>query len=73
MSIYGIPLKSGNLPWFLMAFHVLMAGNLISDLIGVATGHTYIYLKEILPESYGYDLLKTPKFMKTLVDKLNNV
>merc|ERR1712110_803947 len=40
--------------------------------IGVAAGHSYVYLKEVLPESHGYDLLKTPNLIRTLVDKLNN-
>jgi len=55
-----------------MAFHLFTGGNPFNDLIGVAAGHSYIYLKEVLPESHGYNLLKTPNFMQTLVDKLNN-
>jgi hypothetical protein len=55
-----------------MAYHLLTGHNPFSDLIGVAAGHTYIYLKMVLPESHGYDLLKTPKLMDNLVAKLNN-
>lgn len=72
MSIYGFPVKSANLPWVLMAMHILMGGGIISDLVGVAAGHSYIYLKEVLPESHGYDLLKTPNFMRSIVGWLNN-
>ena len=56
-----------------MGFHLFTGGNPFNDLIGVATGHTYIYLKTILPDSHGYDLLKTPTFMQTLVAKLKTV
>jgi len=71
ISIWGFPVQSCNLPWVLMAFHLFTGGNPFNDLIGVATGHTYYYLKNILPDSYGYDLLKTPKLMHSLVTKLN--
>ena len=54
-----------------MAFHLFTGGDPFSDLIGVAAGHTYIYLKTILPDSHGYDLIKTPSFMESLVLKLN--
>lgn len=67
MSIWGFPVQSKNLPWVLMAFHLFTGGNPFNDLIGVATGHMYYYLKAILPESHGYDLLKTPSVADKLV------
>ena len=73
MSIWGFPVQSCNLPWVLMAFHLFTGGNPFNDLIGVATGHTYFYLKNILPDSHGYDLIKTPSFMHALVLKLNSM
>jgi len=54
-----------------MVYHLLTGHNPFSDLIGVAAGHTYIYLKMVLPESHGYDLIKTPKLIEKLVDKIN--
>ena len=71
MSIWGFPVMSCNLPWVLMAFHLFTGGNPFNDLIGVAAGHTYVFIKTILPDSHGYDLLKTPSFMHSLVNKLN--
>jgi Derlin-2/3 len=47
----------------LIAFHLLTGGNPFSDLVGVAAGHTYYYLKHVLPESHGYNLLKTPSWI----------
>lgn len=70
-SIWGFQFKSANLPWVLMLYHLLTGHNPFSDLIGVAAGHSYIYLKMVLPESHGYDLLKTPKLIERLVDKIN--
>ena len=64
VSIWGFPVKSGNLPWVLLAFSILTGGDPFHDLIGIAAGHTYIYLKEVLPLSYGYNILKTPKIIE---------
>ena len=64
MSIWGFPVTSIHLPWVLMGFHLFTGGNPFNDLIGVAAGHTYVYLKEVLPESHGYDLLKTPNLIQ---------
>lgn len=73
MSIWGFPVQSLHLPWVLMGFHLFTGGDPFNDLIGVAAGHCYVYLKEVLPDSHGYDLLKTPKLMQIIVDKLNGV
>ena len=54
-----------------MGFHLFTGGNPFNDLIGVAAGHSYFYLTEVLPDSHGYDLLKTPGIIQTLVAKLN--
>lgn len=70
MQIWGFPVQSGNLPWALLAFSVLTGGNPFDDLIGIAAGHTYIFLKITLPRTHGYDLLKTPKFFENWVNRL---
>ena len=72
-AIWGFQFKSCNLPWVLMVYHLLTGHNPFSDLIGVATGHSYIYLKMVLPESHGYDLLKTPLSIEKLVAKINDL
>jgi hypothetical protein len=70
VSIWGFPVQSGNLPWALLAMSVLTGGNPFNDLIGIAAGHTYIFLKMTLPVSHGYDLLKTPKFIEHIVNEV---
>jgi len=70
MTIYGFPVKSGHLPWVLIALHMLTGGSPFGDLVGVAAGHSYIFLKMILPQSHGYDLLKNPSWIEFLTRKL---
>lgn len=67
ISLWGFPVKSGNLPWVLLLLSVLTGGDPFHDLIGIAAGHTYIYLKLVLPQSHGYDFLKTPKLLEKWV------
>ena len=70
VSLWGIPVSSGNLPWALLVFSVLTGGSPFNDLIGIAAGHTYIFLKMTLPVTHGYDLLKTPKFFENFINGL---
>jgi Derlin-2/3 len=70
VSIWGFPVSSGNLPWALLALSILTGGDPFHDLIGIAAGHTYIYLKMVLPVSHGYDWLKTPKFLENIVNEI---
>ena len=63
MSLWGFPVKAANLPWVLLFMSIVTAGDPFKDLIGIAAGHTYMYLKVILPQSHGYNLLKTPKLI----------
>jgi len=71
MSLWGFPVKSANLPWVLIAMHVLMGGSPFKDLVGVAAGHSYIFLVKVLPESHGITMLKTPKSIEKLVQRVN--
>lgn len=38
------------------------------DLIGLIIGHLYIMLKDILPGTHGYHIMKTPVFFKKATD-----
>lgn len=68
VSIWGIPVQSGNLPWALLVLSILTGGDPFTDLIGIAAGHTYIFLKMTLPRTHGYDLLKTPKLIENFIN-----
>mmetsp|Transcript_96494 Transcript_96494/g.132887 ORF Transcript_96494/g.132887 Transcript_96494/m.132887 type:complete len:175 (-) Transcript_96494:153-677(-) len=71
MRLYGFPVKNANLPWVVIALHILMGGSPFQDLCGVAAGHSYIFLKTVLPDSHGYDLLKTPCSIEKFVARVN--
>lgn len=54
------------MPFALLLFSMITGGNIIGDLIGIAAGHVYYFLKDICPIVYGYDILKTPQFLYKL-------
>eukprot|EP00742_Colponemidia_sp_Colp-10_P000634 GILJ01000692.1.p1 GENE.GILJ01000692.1~~GILJ01000692.1.p1 ORF type:complete len:258 (-),score=34.19 GILJ01000692.1:113-844(-) len=63
MSMFGFLFQSFHWPWVLLAFSVLIGGSIVLDLFGIAVGHFFYFLKDILPVQYGYNLLKTPSFL----------
>ena len=51
-------------PWVLLFFSLITGGDIVSDLIGIAAGHLFYYLKDLAPINHNLDLLKTPGFLK---------
>ena len=57
----------------MMGFGVLTGGSPFNDLIGVAVGHLYYFLTEVLPESHGHNPIKTPNWIRRAVLWANNI
>lgn len=68
--LYFWPVQSKNLPWVLLAFSIITGGDPFTDLIGIAAGHSYIWLKHVIPQSHGYNFLATPRWAHDLVKYL---
>lgn len=57
------------LPWALMGFSLLLGNSILVDLLGIAVGHIYYFLEDVLPnQPGGKRLLLTPSFLKLLLD-----
>eukprot|EP01017_Pseudomicrothorax_dubius_P001604 TRINITY_DN0_c569_g1_i1.p1 TRINITY_DN0_c569_g1~~TRINITY_DN0_c569_g1_i1.p1 ORF type:complete len:142 (-),score=42.43 TRINITY_DN0_c569_g1_i1:20-445(-) len=67
--LFGFIVTSAYLPWILLVYDLIIGGSIVPNLIGIAAGHTYIFLKDILPNSHRINVLKTPKFFEKLVLK----
>jgi len=61
-----LPVQATNLPWVLLALSVITGGDPFKDLIGIAAGHSFIYLKTVLPNTHGYKFLETPKVFEKI-------
>merc|ERR1711871_107955 len=66
--MFGLQFQAQYLPWVLTGFALLMGGSPMPDLLGIAAGHVYHFLKNVVPANYGGTSgLKTPAFYHRLV------
>lgn len=66
-SIWGIQMKAIHLPFAYLVLSVLM-GDAYWDIIhGIAIGHLFYFLVDVVPIVYGKDMIHTPQF---LIDQL---
>ncbi|KAH8090009.1 hypothetical protein JL720_6305 [Aureococcus anophagefferens] len=63
VSLYGFPVQALYLPWALLAFNMLIGNPLTVPLMGVACGHAYYFAIEVVPETYGVDVVVTPQWL----------
>ncbi|XP_039291994.1 derlin-2 [Nilaparvata lugens] len=70
MNFFGLlNFQAPYLPWVLLGFSVLLGNPVWVDLMGMAVGHLYYYVEDVLPQILGgFRLLNTPQFMKLLFD-----
>lgn len=73
VNIYGFKFKAMYLPWVYMAIRMLLGGTVTLILVGIATGHLYWYMVEVLPNQYACEILKTPQFCNSLVSWFSTV
>jgi hypothetical protein len=68
LSLFMLPFQipARYFPWALMAFHMLMGGSPIYDLIGIIAGHMYYFVMFYYPREYNKVLLQTPGFLLSL-------
>jgi len=67
--LYFWKLKNAHLPWAMMLLSVIIGGSIVSNLVGIATGHIFYFLKDLAPVMYGWDVLKTPFFLQNWLDR----
>ena len=62
-QVYKPLIQGGYLPWVILGYNVITGGDVTTELMGLASAHIYIVLKDILPTSHQYRFLETPKFL----------
>lgn len=69
-SFYMFRVEAQYLPWVMLAFNFVLGADPTSDLMGIAAGHLYYFVQEVLPTAEsplkGRRLLQTPAFMYSL-------
>lgn len=61
VNIFGFKFQALFLPWVYVAIRMLMGGSITMPLIGIAVGHFYFFLVEVLPHSHGVQVIQTPR------------
>lgn len=62
-SFWGFQVQAVYIPWVLVAFHLLIGDSVFMPLLGIAVGHLYYFLVDVMPEAYGRELISTPSFL----------
>lgn len=73
VNLWGFAIKTSNLPWVLLGLGVITGQNILQNLAGYAVGHLYDFLKYILPDTFGYNILETPNWFKSVVDFIHSM
>merc|ERR1719424_2244267 len=63
LNFFSFTIKGYQFPFALVFFQLLIGGNIWVDLLGLASGHIYYFIKEVVPQEYGHTLIKTPGFL----------
>lgn len=63
LSFFSFSIQGFQFPFVLMFFGMLMGNPIWNDLLGLASAHIYYFLKEVCPQEYGREVIKTPQFM----------
>ncbi|ORC85997.1 uncharacterized protein TM35_000311830 [Trypanosoma theileri] len=72
MTLFVFEFRANTFPWVLLVFHVIMGGGFVEDIVGIIIGHLYYFVKDILPETQGVQLLQTPAWFLRYVMPNNN-
>jgi len=64
LSFFSFNIKGYQFPFALMFFQMLMGGSIWGDLLGLGAGHIYYFLKEVVPQEYGYKWVQAPVWMQ---------
>lgn len=67
LNFFSFTIKGYQFPFALIFFQLLIGGNIWMDLLGLASGHIYYFLKEVVPAEYGTTLIKTPSFISNFM------
>mmetsp|Transcript_110533 Transcript_110533/g.165460 ORF Transcript_110533/g.165460 Transcript_110533/m.165460 type:complete len:282 (+) Transcript_110533:109-954(+) len=62
-NIWGFQMEAIYLPFAYLAFSVFIGNSYMDMIFGMAIGHIYYFLVDVVPVVYGKDVLTTPQFL----------
>lgn len=70
-SFFGLKFKTLYVPWINVAYRLLIGAGIMNPLIGIAVGHLYYFLVEVMPGLHHVNVIKTPKWCISAVEYLS--
>lgn len=67
VSMWGVAITGVYVPWVMVSMYVLVGAPVFLALLGIAVGHLFYFLVDVLPDMHDVDLLRTPKFLVNLL------
>lgn len=67
-NFWGFPFKVLYLPWVLLGVRLLFGNPIVACLVGIAVGHAYYFLVDVLPNTHHIDVVRTPEFCINFVE-----
>lgn len=65
----GFTFNAWHTPFIYAGLTLLMGGDVMEVIIGILVGHLWVFLRDIVPRQYGWNVLRTPEFVYRLVEK----
>jgi len=67
-----LQIKAQYFPWVIMLMNFAQGGNIISDLLGIGIGHSWVFFKDVYSAKTGIDYLITPLWFMRLYNYLSH-
>ncbi|KAG5502997.1 hypothetical protein JIQ42_06960 [Leishmania sp. Namibia] len=64
LTLFGFSFRSAVFPWVLVALHLVMGQGLLADMVGIVTGHAYVFFRDVFPVSHNQRWLETPMWLQ---------
>jgi len=68
---WGFAFQAWQFPFVLLVVSILMGSSPLLDIVGIAVGHIYHFLTDVVPKVYNKQVLTCPQFMYNLFDQAN--
>lgn len=66
VSMFGFRFMNAYIPWVYVGINMLMSNPILPSILGIIVGHIYYFLVEALPNTQGFDIVRTPQFCEDL-------
>eukprot|EP00903_Cladosiphon_okamuranus_P007621 g7390.t1 len=67
VSFWGVRINAPYVPWVMVTMNFIVGMSIFLPLLGIAVGHLFYFLVDVLPDLHDIDLLATPQFLVNML------